>query len=94
MINELHRRHNQALQRIADIKSEIKNLENEKKELETESYIKARVLSEPLTRRDPETLKEYGQRLKSIQRRTREIETTIDRLLEERNRISKPTNET
>ncbi len=85
--DELQKRHNQALQRIADIKIEIRDLEKEKKELETESYIKARVLSEPLTRRDSETLKEYGQRLKFIQRRTREIETTIDRLKEERQRI-------
>ncbi len=88
-LDELEKKHRQALNRIEEIKNEIKNLEKEKKDLETESYIKARVLSEPLSRRDSETLKEYGQRLKFIQKRVREIEATIDRLAEERNRISK-----
>lgn len=89
-LTELQRRHEQALQRIADIKKEIKDLEKEKKEIETESYVKARILSEPLSHRDPDTLKEYGQRLKFIKRRMREIETTIDRLNEERINIGKP----
>jgi len=64
-------------------------LEQEKKELETESYIKVRVISEPFSRRDSQTLKEYGQRLKFIQKRIREIETAIEHLTEERNKIQR-----
>ena len=88
-VNELHRQHKQALKRIEEIKKEVKALEKEHKDLETETYIKSRVLTEKFTGRDPQSLKEYGQRLKEIQRRIREIGTTIDRLNEEKNRISK-----
>ncbi|HOW35579.1 MAG TPA: ATP-binding cassette domain-containing protein [Candidatus Omnitrophota bacterium] len=88
-VEELHKRHREALKRIETIKKEIKDLEKEKKDLETESYVKVRIVSEPLSRRDSETLKEYGQRLKFIQRRIREIESTITRLTEERDSISK-----
>lgn len=88
-VGELHQKHKLALDRMGGIKSEIKALEREKKELETESYIKSRVLSESFTGRDQEMLKEYGQRLKWIQKRVREIDNTIDQLIEERIRITK-----
>lgn len=80
--------HNQALKRLADIKKEIKALEDENKEIESESYVKARVISNAYGK-DPQTLKEYGQRLKWIHQRQREIESKIRQLIEERDRINK-----
>ncbi len=85
---ELHKAHKQALKRIEEIKNEIKKLEKEKEELETESYVKSRTLANSFGK-DKALLKEYGQRLKWIPKRLREIETTIKQLTEERNRISK-----
>lgn len=87
-LKELHDRHKAALKRISAIKNEIKALEQERKELETESYIKGRRLSESFGR-DPATLKEYGQRLKFIQQRSREIESALTKLREEKERIEK-----
>jgi len=89
IIDEIHRRHKEALSRISQIDNEIKNLKKEQDELITESYIKARIMSQPLSNRDPETLKEYGQRLKFIQQRIREIETKVSQLQEEKDSISK-----
>ncbi len=88
-VGDLHQKHKLALNRMGEIKNEIQALEREKKELETESYIKSRVLSESFSGRDQEMLKSYGQRLKFIQRRIREIGNTIDQLTEERSRITK-----
>ena len=88
-LSDLHHKHKLALSRMGEIKNEIQALEGEKKELETESYIKSRVLSESFSGRGQEMLKSYGQRLKFIQRRIREIDNTIDQLMEERNRITK-----
>lgn len=88
-VGELHQKHKLALNRMDEIKNEIKALEREKKELETESYIKSRVLSESFSGRGQEVRKEYGQRLKFIQKRVREIDNTIDQLTEERSRITK-----
>lgn len=88
-VGELHQKHKLALNRMGEIRNEIKALEREKKELETESYIKSRVLSESFSGRDHEMLKSYGQRLKFIQKRIREIENTVDQLMEERCRINK-----
>jgi ATP-binding cassette subfamily F protein 3 len=87
-MQEARAQHNQALKRLSDIKKEIKALEVENKEIESESYVKARVLSNAYGK-DPDMLKEYGQRLKWIAQRQREIETTIKQLVEERGRISK-----
>jgi len=88
-LDELGARHKAAVQRIAQIRNEIKALEQEHKGLETESYVKARRLSESYSNRDAEIIKEYGQRLKFIQKRLRDIETIIRELKEERDRISK-----
>ncbi len=84
----LHRRHKEALNRIAEIKNEIKKLEKEKVDLETESYVKSRTLADSFGK-EPELLKEYGQRLKWIPKRLREIDMQINQLSEERSRISK-----
>ena len=63
------------------------SLEKEQKDLETESYVKSRHLSKQFDKQDKDTLKEYGQRLKWIQMRQREIETTIKKLKNEKDRI-------
>ncbi len=86
---KLIRQHKEALKRVADIKKEIQTLETEKKSLETESYVKSRVVSDPLSFRDSDTLKEYGQRLKYIQKRCQEIDTEITRLLQEKEQITR-----
>lgn len=86
-IEKLHEQHKAALRKIADNKDLINKLQKEKGELETESYIKARVLSGP--GRDETMRKEYGQRLKFIQHRVRQIENEIDRIKEENIQIKK-----
>jgi len=86
---DLKTQHKKALKRISQIKNAIKKLENEYKELETESYVKSRHLAKSFDKRDPKILKEYGRRLKNIQSRFREIETTIKDLKNERDQISK-----
>jgi len=88
-IDVLHNKHKEALKRITQIKNEIGRLEKEAKELEMESYVKSRQLSKQFDRPDQETLKEFGKRLKDIQKRQREIMTTIKELEEEKNRISR-----
>ena len=89
LLMDLKVQHKKALKRMSQIKNEIKKLENEYKELETESYVKSRHLSKSFDKRDPGILKEYGKRLKTIQSRLREIETTIKNLKNERDQISK-----
>ena len=88
-IDSLQAQHKLAMKRLTQIKNEIKKLEQEAKDLETESYVKSRHLSKSFNKRDPDVLKEYGRRLKEIQSRQREIESTIRKLGEERDRISK-----
>lgn len=87
--DELKKRHQEALERFAQIKNELKNLEKEQKDLETESYVKSRLLSSSYEHRDAEKIKECGQRLKWIQTRRREIETTMRQLKEEKERMNK-----
>jgi ATP-binding cassette subfamily F protein 3 len=89
VLQDLRARHKQALKRLAQIKNELKNLEQEQKDLEMESYVKSRHLSKSFDKRDSDILKEYGRRLKDIQSRQREIETTVKELKEERDRMSK-----
>ena len=88
-LRELHERHRRAKQRLKEIRGEIRALEAERQELETESYVKGRAISDPKSRRDSQTLKDYGRRLKAIQSRLREIEAAIKRLMEERDAISR-----
>jgi len=89
LLVDLKAQHKKALKRISQIKNEIKKLEKEYKELETESYVKSRHLAKSFDKRDPEILKEFGRRLKMIQSRFREIETMIKDLKNERDRINK-----
>ncbi|MBU1996575.1 MAG: ATP-binding cassette domain-containing protein [Candidatus Omnitrophica bacterium] len=86
---EMRKQHNQAKNRLSQIKNEIKNLRAEEKEIETESYVKSRHLSQQFDKRDNQTLIDYGRRLKEIQTRLREIESTVKKLEEERDRITK-----
>ncbi len=88
-MSEMERQHKQALKRLEEIKKLIRNLEKEDQELETETYVKSRILSDITKARDPQILKECGQRLKEIQTRRREIMTDINAMKEEQRRISK-----
>lgn len=88
VVNQLHKQHKKALKRLNQIKNEIKNLEKAQKDLETESYVKSRMLTESFGR-DPETIKECGRRLKEIQSLLRENESQMIRLKDERDQINK-----
>ncbi len=87
-VQDAHNKHAQALKRLEDIKKETKSLEKEKSDLETESYVKSRFLSDSFGR-DQDVIKEYGMRLKEIQKRLREIVVILDKLQEEKISISK-----
>ncbi len=88
-MKELRAKHKEAKKRISQIKNQIKNLEKEQKDLEMESYVKSRHMSKQFDKRDESVLKEYGRRLKEIQSRQREIESTINKLKEEHQQISR-----
>lgn len=79
--------HESALARLQKIKNDLKALEREEKDLETETYIKSRVMNTAFTGRDQAQKIECARRLKEIQLRMRDIETERRRLLEERQRI-------
>lgn len=87
-LRELKDQHKSALKRINQIKKQIEALEKEKEELETESYVKSRVMQKSYGK-DPDIIKEYGQRLKWIPKRLREIETEIKELNKEKERITR-----
>ncbi|MBI4310098.1 MAG: ATP-binding cassette domain-containing protein, partial [Candidatus Omnitrophica bacterium] len=87
-LRQAQEQHNQALRRLEEIKKELKALEKEQKDLETESYVKSRFMSDAFGR-DPQMIKEYGIRLKEVQRRQREITVILDKLQEEKERINK-----
>ena len=88
VLSEAERKHQQAIKRLEEIKRETKQLEKENGELETESYVKSRFLSDSFGR-DPQQIKDYGVRLKEIQKRLREIAVALDKLQEEKRTISK-----
>jgi len=87
-LKQAHERHNEALKRLDEIKKETRALEAESKALETESYVKSRFLSDAFGR-DPNMIKEYGVRLKEIQKRSRDIVVILSQLQEEKIKISK-----
>lgn len=62
------------------IRDKINKLEKEKEKLQLESYAKARALSKPHFYRDEETAKEYGRRMKEIEKRNTEIDAEIKKL--------------
>ncbi len=81
--------HEQALQRLAAIKDQFKALDREEKALETETYIKSRVMNESFNGRPREEIAACGRRLKEIQTRLREIASTRKAITEERDRIQR-----
>jgi len=62
------------------IRDKINKLIKKKETLEIESYAKARALSNPHFYRDEETAKEYGRRMKEIEKLIQEIEAGIKAL--------------
>lgn len=62
------------------IRDKINKLLKKKEDLELESYAKARALSNPHFYRDEETAKEYGRRMKEIEKLISELDTEIKAL--------------
>ena len=78
--------HGAAKKRLSRIKVEITRLEKEIKDLDTESYVKSRLLSNSYGK-EPLLLKEYGARLKEIPRIQRQLAEQIQALEEEQAKI-------
>jgi len=87
VIDQLHQKHKEALKRLGKIKSEIKALETEQRDLDTESYVKSRLLSNSFGK-DQDIIKECGRRLKEIQSAMRKNESKIKQLQDERDQIN------
>jgi ATP-binding cassette subfamily F protein 3 len=64
----------------ASIRQEIEGLDKEKEKLQLESYAKARALSNPRFYQDEERAKEYGRRLKEIEKLIAKIDNQIKQL--------------
>jgi ATP-binding cassette subfamily F protein 3 len=62
------------------IRDKINKILKKREELELESYAKARALSSPHFYRDEETAKEYGRRMKEIERLLQEMDAQIKAL--------------
>jgi ATP-binding cassette subfamily F protein 3 len=67
----------------AVLREKINELDKEKEKLRLESYAKARALSNPRIYRDEDTAREYGRRMKGIEKRISEIESEIKKLEEQ-----------
>jgi len=67
----------------AVLREEINKLDKEKEKLRLESYAKARALSNPRIYRDENTAREYGRRMKEIEKRISEIDGQINKLEEQ-----------
>mgnify|MGYP006301119493 CR=1 FL=1 len=81
-------KHKAAKRRLSQIRKEISALEKQIKELDTETYVKSRVLSNAFGK-DPSLLKEYGQRLKEIPKQQRRLAEHIRRLKDEKEDIER-----
>jgi ATP-binding cassette subfamily F protein 3 len=64
----------------ASMRQKIEGLDKEKEKLQLESYAKARALSNPRFYQDEERAKEYGRRLKEIEKLIAEINNEIKQL--------------
>jgi len=62
------------------LRNSINKLEKEKEKLRLESYAKARALSNPHIYREEDTAREYGRRMKEIEKLISEIESEIKKL--------------
>jgi hypothetical protein len=58
----------------------IQKLQKEKEDLQLESYAKARALSDQKIYRDEEVVRDYGRRLKEIEKRSGELDEEIKSL--------------
>ncbi|MDD4894387.1 MAG: ABC-F family ATP-binding cassette domain-containing protein [Candidatus Omnitrophica bacterium] len=65
------------------LRNKINMLEKEKEKLRLESYAKARALSNPHIYRDEDTAREYGRRMKEIEKLISEIDGNIKNLEEQ-----------
>ena len=65
------------------LRNSINKLEKEKEKLRLESYAKARALSNPHIYRDEDTAREYGRRMKEIEKLISEIDNKIKNLEEQ-----------
>ncbi len=73
------------LSKIQQHQQKIKDLEKEKKVLEMESFAKSNILTNiQVYKRRPETVKEYGRRLKEIRQRLGEIEQELEKAKNQR----------
>ena len=67
----------------ASVRLDITKLEKNKEKLQLESYAKARALSNPKIFRDEDTAREYGRRLKDIEKEITGINSEIKKLEEQ-----------
>ncbi len=65
------------------LRARINEMEKEKEKLRLESYAKARALSNPHIYRDEDTAREYGRRMKEIEKLISEIDNNIKNLEEQ-----------
>jgi len=65
------------------IRSEINKLEKRKEELQLESYAKCRALANPHIFRDEDTAREYGRRLKDIEKEVEDLNIQIKKFEEQ-----------
>lgn len=78
-------KHNLMLTKFKEHKQRIKDLGKERKALELESFAKSNILTNSqVYKRRPETVKEYGRRLKEIRQRQSEIEKELEQLKNKR----------
>jgi ATP-binding cassette, subfamily F, member 3 len=61
----------------ADIRSKITKLEKEQEKLQLENYSKCRALADPHIFRDEETAREYGRRLKEIEKELADLDEKV-----------------
>jgi len=77
---EVHRQLQEAKKKTQQLRGRLRDLEKEKKDLELESFAKAQLLSNQQIFKRPEVAREYGQRLKEIKTRLKEVEKEIEAL--------------
>ena len=65
------------------IRGEINKLEKTKEELQLESYAKCRALANPHIFRDEDTARDYGRRLKEIEKETEDLNSQIKKFEEQ-----------
>ncbi|MDP3143366.1 MAG: ABC-F family ATP-binding cassette domain-containing protein [Candidatus Omnitrophota bacterium] len=76
----IHKKLDEAKRKLLETKQRLKDLEKEKKELEMESFAKSQLLSNQQIFKRPEVAKQYGQRIKEIKSRLKQIENEVEAL--------------